>query len=132
MRQLVLFLIGLFVGAAAAFVAARSLAQRDAWPRGLMAVLQHELGELRRAERAGRCTSAELDLPLGRIADFAGEIPAALGSDPRRDPHLADYAQTLARSAAAARAAAAGGCPALTPRLRDVVDACDACHRDYR
>ena len=121
MRQLVLFLIGLFVGAAAAFVAARSLAQRDAWPRGLMAVLQHELGELRRAERAGRCTSAELDLPLGRIADFAGEIPAALGSDPRRDPHAprrrVERGQCEGRGVGAGDAAGADAEPFVLPSV---------------
>lgn len=132
MRQLALLLTGLLVGALCAFMAARTLQQRHALPRGLMAVMQHDLGELRRAERERRCNAADLPRRFARIEDLAGEIGAALGSDAHDDPHLADYATALARAGAAARANPPADCPALALHVHAVAEACEACHRDYR
>ena len=131
MRHVVLLLIGLFVGAVCAFMAARGLLQRDAYPRGVMTVMQHHLGELRRLERGGHCAAGDSADHLGRIADLSHDVFAALGGDAKADPHLADFAASLARAADAARADSAD-CPALGRSLRAVGDACEACHRDYR
>jgi hypothetical protein len=132
MRQLALLLTGLLIGSLCAFMAARTLQQRHALPRGLMAVLQHDLVELRRAERERRCTATDLPRRFARIEDLSGEIVAAMGSDQHDDPHLTEYAASLARTAAAAHTNTPADCPALTQRVHAVAEACEACHRDYR
>jgi hypothetical protein len=132
MRQLALLLTGLLIGALCAFMAARTLQQRHALPRGLMAVLQHDLAELRRAERDQRCSAADLSRRFSRIEDLSGEIVGAMGTDPHDDPHLTEYAASLAHAAAAARTSAAADCPALAQRMHAITEACEACHRDYR
>ncbi len=132
MRQLALLFTGLLIGALCAFMAARTLQQRHALPRGLMAVMQHDVAELRRAEREQRCTATDLPRRFARIEDLSGEIAAAMGSDPKDDPHLTEYAAALARAAAAARTSVPTDCPAFTQRVQAISEACDACHRDYR
>ena len=77
MRSLVLLLLGLFLGAAFAFVFSRGLAQREAYPRGVMNVMQHHLAELKRLERAGRCAEGEVRPHFERIAALAQDVPAA-------------------------------------------------------
>jgi len=128
MRQFVLLVVGLFVGAACAFVLARGLGQRDAYPRGLMNVMQHHMAELRRLERSGRCPPQEIAPHAARIADLSSDIANALDS---RDPHLADATAVLGRAAESLRAGSLD-CPALAKNLSAVGDACEACHRDYR
>lgn len=132
MRQLALLLTGLLIGALCAFMAARTLQQRHALPRGLMAVLQHDLAELRRAEREQRCADAGLPRRFARIEDLSGEIVGAMGSTPADDPHLADYAAALTHAGAQGRTSAPADCAALTQHVRAVAEACERCHRDYR
>lgn len=132
MRQLALLLTGLLIGALCAFMAARTLQQRHALSRGIMAVLQHDVAELRRAEREQRCTTADLPRRFGLIEDLSGEIAAAMGSDPKDDPHLTEYAAALGRESAAARTNVPADCTVFTQRVHAITEACEACHRDYR
>jgi cytochrome c556 len=131
MRQLVLLVIGLFVGGACAFMLARGLAQRDAYPRGLMNVMQHHMAELRRLERGSHCGVQDTAGHTARIADLSHDVLAAFGSSSKDDPHLADFAENLGRKADAARAGSAD-CAALSRTLSELGDACEACHREYR
>ncbi len=131
MRQLVLLVIGLFVGAAGAFMLARGLDQRDAYPRGLMNVMQHHMAELHRLERNGKCSAQDTANHTARIADLSHDVLGAFGSAGKDDPHLTDAAENLGRNAEAARAGSAD-CPALAKTLNQVGDACEACHREYR
>jgi hypothetical protein len=131
MRQFVLLVIGLFVGAACTFVLARGLAQRDAYPRAVMNVMQHHMAELRRLERSGKCSAQDTANHTARIADLSHDVLDALGADAKSDPHLGDFAGGLERAAEPARAGSSD-CPALARSLGSIADACEACHREYR
>lgn len=126
MRLVILFVLGLAIGAIATANIVSALRQRDAYPRGLMNVMQHDLGTLREAARTQHCdagTTASLD----RLRGLASGIePAVYGSDPP-EPAFADYARKL-RDAIPATLE----CKDLQHATNRMGAACDTCHRQYR
>jgi len=127
MRNIVLLLIGLAIGAIATANVVNALRQRDAYPRGLMNVLQHHYAALREDVRRNRCVQASSrDLAVLRLASeeissavYAGDIPDA----PFRefDQRLHDALGTTAST-----------CSEAASALDRIHDACEACHRQYR
>lgn len=132
MRMLFLLLLGLSAGALGGSMAARSIAMGHAYPRGVMAVLQVRLGNARRAlEHRPSCDLARGRLELAAIARFSSEIAPALNAD--TDRRLLELsAQMLATAERASEAEAATSCNTLVSRIRQVDEACTACHREYR
>ncbi|HZW50865.1 MAG TPA: hypothetical protein VFF05_03325 [Rudaea sp.] len=126
MRQAILFVLGLAVGAIAAANIVSTLRQRDAYPRGLMNVMQHDTGVLHDAARADRCDAATQGA-LERLHGLAGEIETAVyGAEPP-DPPFAEYAQRLRTAIPSSLE-----CKSLPQALDRVGAACDDCHRQYR
>ncbi len=126
MRLAILFALGLAIGAIATANIVSALRQRDAYPRGLMNVMQHDLGALRSDARAQRC-NAGATASLEQLRGLAGGIePAVYGDDPA-DPPFAEYARRLRTTLPATV-----DCKALPKALEKVGAACDACHREYR
>lgn len=130
MRMLLLFAIGLVIGAFAAVTVANGLRRRDAYPRGVMNVMAHHLGELQASLRAGRCPAAETGHAFARLEAVSAEIDDAFPGLMRHDTQFRSYAGRLHE--ALAPAADAADCKTLAPQVTRVADACDACHRDYR
>lgn len=129
MRSLLILLAGVLVGALLAFSAANTLYQRNAWPRGVMNLLQHHLGELRRLQRTGNCAAERSAPHFQRIAQTSADIgPSRSGEKP--DYH--DQAQRFLDLNAHFAAAAPADCPGLDAALQQIDDACQGCHRDYR
>jgi hypothetical protein len=126
MRQAILFMLGLAVGAIAAANIVSTLRQRDAYPRGLMDVMQHDTGLLHDAARTNRCDAATQGT-LERLHRLADDIETAVYGTEPPDPPFAEYAQRL-------RAAIPPSleCNRLPQTLDRVGAACDACHRQYR
>lgn len=126
MRQAILFMLGLAVGAIAAANIVSTLRQRDAYPRGLMNVMQHDTGLLHDAARTNRCDAA-IQGTLERLHRLADDIETAVYGTEPPDPPFAEYAQRL-------RAAIPPSleCNRLPQTLDRVGAACDACHRQYR
>jgi len=129
MRNLVLLLLGLVVGAAGTASALNVLRQRDAYPRGLMAVMQHHLAALREDVRTNRCKDRS-GPHLQVMRTLAGGIESAVYPDDDADSPFREYARRLRDSLGAVPADA--DCPALSPFLAKIGEACDACHRQYR
>lgn len=132
MRYFVSLLIGLLIGAITATMAASSLQQRHAYPRGLMRVLQHHASALRAAERTGACTDAMLATHFGRIADLANDIPASVYLDPSSEPHFIEFSAALRQAAARGRTTPHVNCEVFSAALRNTTEACESCHREYR
>ena len=126
MRLAILFVLGLAVGASAAANIAGVLRQLDAYTRGLMNVMQHDLDTLREAARANRC-NAGTQPALDRLRGLAGGIETAVYATEPPDPPFAEYAQRL-RVALPATA----DCRALPATVESASKTCDACHRQYR
>ena len=129
MRNLLLLLLGLAVGAAGAASAINVLRQRDAYPRGLMAVMQHHLAALRADVRENRCKDRS-EQHLRVIRALADGIESALYPDDDADFPFREHARKFREILAAAPTDA--DCPALSPVVATIGEACDACHRQYR
>lgn len=126
MRHVLLFVLGLAIGAIATANIVGALRQRDAYPRGLMNVMQHDSGVLHQAARSNHCDAATT-VALDQLRSLSAGIETAVyGADPA-DPPFAEYAQKL-RTAIPSTLV----CKSLATDLRNTDAACDACHRQYR
>jgi len=127
MRNAALLLLGLVIGAIAAANVVNALRQRDAYPRGLMNVLQYHYSALRDDVRRGHCSDVSLhhlDILRGLSDDVA---PAIWGGETPEMP-FREYQQRLHDAVNAT----ARSCAELPAGLQRIGDACDACHHQYR
>ena len=129
MRNLILLAIGLAVGVIAAASVLNALNQRDAYPRGLMNVMQHHYAMLREELRGNHCTAAPADLDALRL--LSRGVESAMYPDGAADQPFLEYEQRLDESLTAALAAGTE-CVALRPAVDKITAACDACHHQYR
>lgn len=130
MRYLLCLVGGALLGALLALTAASTLQRRNAWPRAIMNVMQHELGLAREAARQGRCAEAPLRGAQAHLALLSDDLERALLDHGAKDRVFSKYAQDLHSAVAAWDASA--DCPRQAAALGEVAQACDACHRDYR
>ena len=130
MRYLVCLIGGAILGALVAVTIANILGQRNAYPRALMNVMQHELGRARDLVHANECTSPDANAAGEHLRMMAGDVEPALLAPGTHDRVFSQYASDL-RDAVAAFGAAAD-CPARAEAVTRIGHACDACHRDYK
>ena len=127
MRQIILLILGIVIGAAGGISISNTLRQRDAYPRGLMDVMQHHYAALRDDVRRGRCEASAGH--LATLRNLNAEIGEAVYGDDIPDAPFREYA---ARLSEALKEPAPNECKALALQLQKIGDACDACHRQYR
>lgn len=130
MRYALVLLLGLAIGALAMNQVGKVLAARDAYPRGVMAVMQQHFGALSRSLDQGQCRAMANRSNLAWVSRMSTLIGPAL--DPGRDPRFQSYAQKLDARLAIASAVAPGNCPALRTAVDQVGQACSACHVVFR
>lgn len=130
MRIALSILLGLIVGIIGTAMALNALRQATAFPRGVMAVMQHHLGSLRQATRDGRCEAPDSQRRLQTLRLVADDIDAAFPG--LEDPTFRDYTAKLIGQVDAGLAAAPADCAALEKVVADIGGSCSACHRDYR
>ncbi len=129
MRSLILLVLGLAVGALAASSVLNALGRRDAFPRGLMNVMQYHAGALREAVRSGRCTDATSH--VSALSVLSRDIDSAMFPEGTPDTPFLEYEHRL--NQALSDAAAIGSeCKAVAPAVERITAACDACHHQYR
>ena len=127
MRQIILLVIGLAIGAAAGISVVNTLRQRDAYPRGLMDVMQHHYASLRDDVRLGHCEPSTQHVNI--LRSLAAEIDTAMYGEDIPD---APFREFQSRLADALSTSAPSDCNALAPQVQKIGEACDACHRQYR
>lgn len=130
MRYLVCLVIGLVIGAVVASTAANAIARREAWPRGVMNVMQHELVGARAAARAQQCASPATRTASAHLQLLAGDIELALLAPGTKDRVFSQYASDLRDTLAKWDVGA--DCAHQGEALTAVANACETCHRDYR
>jgi hypothetical protein len=130
MRYLVLLFVGLVVGALTATTIASALQRRNAWPRALMNVMQHELGAARSAARARQCTLPAMQGAANHLRLLSDDLEGALLAPGSKDRVLSQYVSDFRKAASAWDTGAA--CAQQSEALTAVANACEACHRDYR
>jgi cytochrome c556 len=130
MRYIVCLIAGLLVGALFAMTLANALQRRNAWPRAVMTVMQHELVSARDAARSNRCTTADNAQADAHLDVLGRDLERAFADD-AQDRVFKQYAEEFR---AAVRKAASTGtdCASRATALTEVANACEACHRDYR
>ena len=130
LRYAICLVVGLVAGFLVATMLANALQQRNAWPRGLMRVMQHDFSAARSATRGTQCATPQMVEAASRLRTVGGQLSPALIPAGSNDRVLAQYVQRF--QDAAAKWDAAADCPAQTAALSAIGDACEACHRDYR
>ena len=130
MRYLVCLIVGFAIGAIAASTAVNAIARRDAWPRGVMNVMQHELGSARVAARAQHCMSPAVHSASAHLQLLASDIEPALLAPGTKDRVFGQYASDLRD--ALRKWDVGADCAHQSEALTVVANACEACHRDYR
>jgi len=131
MRNVLLLALGIALGAMTASAVINALNARAAYARGVMQVMQHQVGALRNRVRTNRCAAVDAQGEKALLAALAEEIEPAVFADSAPEPPFREYAQDL-REAVAELPRAAADCAALAPVVTKIVKACDACHRQYR
>ena len=104
MRYLVCLIGGALLGALLALTVSSILRQRDAWPRAVMTVMQHELGRARDLVHAGQCAAPEVASVTTHLRLMSKDIEPALLAPGAHDRVFSRYAGDL-RTAIAAFAA---------------------------
>jgi hypothetical protein len=130
MRVLAALFAGLLGGALIAFSAANMLAKRNAYGRAAMTMAQHHYQALRDAMQPPCATTAVADT-LRRLDAIADEFVPAFPAM-RDEPGFALRAEALQKRLAVSRQSPVADCAALNEIVRDINDACEACHNDYR
>lgn len=130
MRYLICLIVGLVCGAIAASTYVNATAQRDAWPRGVMNVMQHELGNARSAARVTGCATPALQSASAHLHLLADDIEPALLAPGVKDRVFSRHAGDL--RVALAKWDIGDSCASQAAALSTVANACEACHRDYR
>jgi hypothetical protein len=130
MRYLICLIVGLLAGALMASMAANAIAQRHAWPRGLMNVMQHELVDARGAARAGKCLAPAMPAAAAHLQLLATDLEPAVLAPDAKDRVFSQYASEMRE--AIAHWDPKADCALQTDALTKVANACEACHRDYR
>ena len=129
MRFVVCIVIGLLVGAIGTATLASILSQRNAYPRALMRVMQHQLGAARDAVRAEGCAGIAHRLTMLDV--LSTDITTAFAQGTSRERVFLQYVDDLRKHVDNARRQT-GECSARSQALTDIANACEACHRDYR
>lgn len=127
MRYLFCLLAGLLAGALLAATAASTLQRRNAAPRALMTLMQHDLATAREATRMPTCA---VEGARARLRFLAGDLERSVLAPGIHDRVFVQYAHDL--RAALARWDTGAACTTQAAVLLDVGHACEACHRDYR
>jgi len=132
MRLLVLFILGAVLGGAVAMLAMNAQQQRSAYPRGVMAVLQNDLGRLRDITKMQPCDVSKSSALLQRLRNATQEIEPALYPNAEVDSTFHRYAEKLRNTLDQSMAIPVSDCPALSKNVAAIGEHCDNCHREFR
>src|SRR5450432_3034008 len=105
MRNLILLLLGIALGAAGGTITVNTLNRRDAYPRGVMNVMQHHLAMLRQGIQLNRCQAGTASPALAGLNGLAADLEQTFYPDDTADTPFREYARRLREALAAATAA---------------------------
>lgn len=132
MKNAILFLVGLIIGAAGAGIVGNALRARDAYARGTMDVMQHHYGSLRESLRTKQCNAARTAFALAQLRALGNEIEPAVYADSTPESSFREFSSRLRDALDAGIAAAPADCTALAQVAEKVGKVCDECHQQYR
>jgi hypothetical protein len=131
-RYLFLFLLGLVIGIIGTVMAMRAWNERrDHFPESVMQVQAWHVGQLKADLEQNRCGATDTLPHLQALRTTGNDLEAAfpdLADDQRFKDHAAKYRGTLD----AALASPPLDCRGVDATLKQVGEACKACHQDFR
>jgi cytochrome c556 len=130
-RLIVLFLIGLALGAIGTLIAINTLNRQTPWSKATMAVIGQQMKAVGGSVKANHCAATDLQPKLQTLRLVANDIEPAFGED-GKDPQFGRYAADLRAAADAALAKPPANCTEANAVLTSLDKACDSCHRDFR
>lgn len=132
MKVLIGLLLGLFAGASLTLFYANLTRAQGAYPRGVMAGMQHHYEALRRQLADPRCAPDASRVPLARLRALSDEVVPAFieARDPR--PDFEQRHRAFVGAVDAALATPPADCTALNAVIKDLGDRCEACHLEFR
>lgn len=132
MRNLILLLLGIAIGAISAANAVNILRRRDAYPRGLMDVMQHHYAAIGRQIHAGKC-GATINMHLSVMRTLADQIETAIyGSHAPQDGFRKDADKLRESLNAFANTSVPENCGGAAKPFKRIGQTCDDCHHAYR
>lgn len=131
MRSLVLFLVGLAVGAMCTLIAVNALDRGTSHHDAVMALMGQQMKSIDQSVKASRCASTDLTPRLQTLRFVANDIEPAF-PDLQADEQFGRYAAGLRRAADAALMTPPANCAAAAAALTSLDKACDSCHREYK
>jgi len=126
MRRIALLVLGLAIGAAGGASVVNTLRQRDAYPRGLMDVMQHHYAALRDDVRRGHCENSTAHVRL--LHELSGEIGAAVYGEDIPDSPFREFEARLRDVLSTSPA----DCKSFADQANRIGAVCEDCHRQYR
>ena len=131
MRSLILFLIGLAIGAVCTVTLVNALNRKSAYPQAVMTMMGHQMKALDGSVKQNRCASTDLTPRLQTLRFVANDIEPAF-IDLKDDAQFVRYAGDLRAAADAALMTPPASCAAAAAAVSRLDKACDSCHRDYK
>lgn len=131
MRSLVLFLVGLAVGALCTLIAVNALDRGTSHHDAVMSLMGQQMKSISQSVKASRCAATDLTPRLQTLRFVANDIEPAF-PDLQADPQFGRYAADLRRAADAALMTPPANCAAAGAALTSLKKTCDACHRDFK
>jgi hypothetical protein len=131
MRLVVLFLIGLAVGALGTLVAINALHRGTPYPNAVMAMMGQQMKAMDLSVKANHCAATDLVPRLQTMRFVANDIEPAFAGD-IDDAQFARYAADLRAAADGALMNPPASCSAASATLSRLGKACDSCHRDFK
>jgi cytochrome c556 len=128
---LVLFLIGLAVGALLTAVGINAMHRSTPWSHAVMAMMGQQMKALDQNVKANHCAATDMAPRLQTLRLVANDIEPAFAGE-IDDPQFGRYAADLRAGADGALVAPPASCAAAQATLASLGKACDSCHRDFK
>ncbi len=132
MKSILLLVLGLVVGALAAAKVSSVVQMRDAYPRGVMSVMQHHLGALAQSVRHNACPVDATQRHLQRLKAMQPDILPAFAENLAGKADFRQHASKLVQAIDTALADPAADCKALGKSVSMIGGTCKSCHQIYR
>ncbi|MET0815784.1 MAG: hypothetical protein ABWX88_11390 [Pseudoxanthomonas sp.] len=134
-RYLFLFLLGLVIGIIGVVMALRAIEGRKTWqdrlPDAAMNVMQAHVEQLRATATANRCGATDVLPHMQTLRVMANDLEPAFPGI-REDARFAQHAGKLRATLDGVLASPPLGCPGLEGAVKQIGEACKACHQDFR
>jgi hypothetical protein len=124
--------MGLLAGATLSLFYANLVRDQGAYPRGVMAGMQHHYNSLRRGIADTTCPPEASRPALLRLRAVSDEVVPAFIEARQPGPDFVRRHQGFTAALDAALTAPPDDCVALNALVKDLGDRCDGCHLEFK